>query len=141
MATTSTTPVATSSAPSAQSLSRFNAQAAQQGNQAATNLALLEAETTQAGAGGGTPSQDANPSVQRLSSNQWQGMTSQVNNAQRAQGSPTGGDVWVTVPVDKVSVTPSGAQGIAPVYATAQGYRSKPGESVGSIPPPMAAGR
>ena len=50
--TTGTATAAASGTPSAQSLSRFNRQAAQQGSQAAVNLALLEAETTQAGAGG-----------------------------------------------------------------------------------------
>lgn len=126
---------------SAQALSRFNWQAAQQGNQAATNLALLEAENTQAAGSGGTAAaaQAAHPATQRLSTNQWAGMTGQVNHAQAAQDVSTAGQVWVTVPVDKVQTTPGGGQAAAPVYATSQGYKSKPGESTGSIPPPHAS--
>ena len=141
--TTGTATAAASGTPSAQSLSRFNRQAAQQGSQAAVNLALLEAETTQAGAGG-TPqaqAQDGHPSVQRLAGDQWQGMTGQVNNAQAAQGAESPGSVWVTVPADRVTVAPTGAHTVAPVYATPKGYRAKPGESAGSIPPPMAVKR
>jgi cytoskeletal protein RodZ len=126
----------TSPTPPTTALSRFNTSAAAEGNQAAVNLALLEAENT--GAAGTTlqltaaAMQAQSPSMQRLTSPQWAGMTGQMNNAQQAQG---GGPVWVTVPVDKVIQAPGGGTGIAPVYATPKGYQARPGESVGSIPP------
>lgn len=130
-----TTPAA-SAYPSAQEVSRLSRQASAQGNQAAVNLALLEAENTQAAAATPTPPQP-HPALGRLSTDAWSGWTGQLNNAQRAAGGPA----WVTVPADRVVVAPGGGQGIAPVYATTQGYRARPGESVGSIPPPVAAGR
>ena len=126
--------------PSAQDVSRVAQEGAAQSNQGAVNLALLEAENTQAAAGAPTSggSQDTHPSVQRLSSPAWAGFTGQLNGAQAAAEDA---DVWVTVPVDKVVTTPTGAAGIAPVYASTKGYRARPGESVGSIPPPTAVRR
>lgn len=133
------TPTQTAAAgtPPTTALSRFNTAASGEQISGVNGLALIAAENTAAAGATGTPgtaaSQQAGASsVQRLAGSQWAGMTGQVNNAQRAGD----GAVWVTVPVDKVQVTPAGSRGIAPVYATAQGYRSKPGESVGSIPPP-----
>lgn len=50
---------------------------------------------------------------------------------------PAGNDVWVTVPVDKVSV--AGGRGtVTPVYATAEGYRS-PAQG-NAIPPTTTTG-
>jgi len=81
--------------------------------------------------------QDLHPSAQRLNSGQWQGKTSQLNHAQAAQD---GSDVWVTVPVDKVS-TRGPVSTSNPVYASTKGYVPRPGESGGSIPPVARHGR
>lgn len=86
----------------------------------------------------GTPAQDLHPSMQRLSTDQWHGMTGQLNRAQAAQDQA---DVWVTVPVDKVVVQGNGTGHVAPVYAAPQGRQPRPGESAGSIPPTMKAAR
>jgi len=80
--------------------------------------------------------QDAHPSAQRLASGQWAGKTSQLNHAQAAQDQA---DVWVTVPVDKVT-TRGSVSSANPVYATPRGYVPRPGESRGSIPPAIPAG-
>lgn len=83
--------------------------------------------------------QDQHPSAQRLSgaSGAYGGYTGQLNHAQAAQADS---DVWVTVPVDRV-ITGGGSSKVAPVYSTSKGYRSRPGDSAGSIPPTPAAGR
>jgi hypothetical protein len=82
--------------------------------------------------------QDRHPSAQRLAAGgQWAGKTSQFNHAQAAQDRA---NVWVTVPVDEV-VTRGGASSVQPVYATPTGYAPRPGESRGSIPPTIPAGR
>ncbi len=81
--------------------------------------------------------QDQHPSAQRLAAPSWKGKTSVLNHAQAAQDRA---DVWVTVPVDKV-VSSGGSSAVAPVYATPTGYAPRPGESVGSIPPVIPAGR
>jgi hypothetical protein len=81
--------------------------------------------------------QDLHPSAQRLSSAQLDGKTSQLNNAQAAQPDS---EVWVTVPVDKVT-TSGGSSSVTPVYASAKGYVPRPGESRGSVPPGPRVGR
>jgi hypothetical protein len=82
--------------------------------------------------------QDTAPSAQRLAAPVWNGKTGTLNNAQAAQ---PGSQVWVTVPVDKVTTTPQGASAATPVYASTKGYVPRPGESRGSIPPGMPVGR
>lgn len=81
--------------------------------------------------------QDAHPSAQRLAAPSWAGKTGTLNRAQAAEDRA---EVWVTVPVDKVT-TRAGSSAIAPVYATPTGYVARPGESAGSIPPAMPATR
>jgi hypothetical protein len=81
--------------------------------------------------------QDLHPSAQRLASGQLDGKTGQLNNAQAAQ---PGSEVWVTVPVDKVT-TSGGSSSVTPVYASTQGYVPRPGESRGSVPPGHRAPR
>lgn len=130
-----------SSAITPAALDRLSRQASQQGISANTQLALTPYEFG-LDPGGINPqtnptAQDQHPSAQRLASPQWQGKTGQLNHAQAAQDRA---DVWVTVPVDKV-VTAGGNASVAPVYATPTGYASRPGESAGSIPPTVPAGR
>ncbi|HUO48232.1 MAG TPA: hypothetical protein VMU09_05315 [Acidimicrobiales bacterium] len=115
-------------------VNRLEYDAGAQQSRAQTQLALLQPAATSPP----VPSQMAHPSAQRLQTPAWQGSTSQLNRAQAAQADA---DVWVTVPVDKVSVAPGGGHSIAPVYASTKGYRPRPGESVGSIPPAVAVGR
>lgn len=123
-------------------LDRFNDAASQQGIQASQQLALTPYEYGTA-PGSINPqqmnptAQDQHPSAQRLATNKWAGKTGLLNNAQAAEDRA---DVYVTVPVDKV-VTSGRSAAVAPVYATPTGYVPRPGESVGSIPPPVAAGR
>jgi hypothetical protein len=115
---------------------------ASQGESAATQLALTPYEygnqpitpqqTTP------THHQETAPSAQRLAGPVWNGKTGTLNNAQAAQ---PGSQVWVTVPVDKVTTTPQGASAATPVYASTKGYVPRPGESRGSIPPGMPVGR
>jgi hypothetical protein len=119
-------------------LDRLNGQAHQQSVASSQALALTPYEY---GAQPITPqtnptAQDAHPSAQRLAAPSWAGKTGTLNHAQAAQDRA---DVWVTVPVDKV-VSSGGSSAIASVYATPTGYAARPGESTGSIPPPMAAG-
>jgi len=130
----------TSSAVTPAALDRLQLQATGERESAARQLALTPYEY------GDQPimpramnptTQDRHPSAQRLASGQWNGYSGQVNHAQAAQDSAP---VWVTVPVDKVETRASGAA-VAPVYASPTGYRPRPGESAGSIPPPVAAGR
>jgi hypothetical protein len=129
----------TSSVVTPAAINRLSQQAASQQETASTQLALTPYEygaqpiTPQTG----PTAQDAHPSAQRLATNQWAGKTSTLNNAQAAAGDS---DVYVTVPVDKV-VTSRGSSKVAPVYATSKGYRSRPGDSRGSIPPTVPAGR
>lgn len=124
---------------SGQPTNRFqslDAYAAAEGQNAAQTLAGQEALAATEAAP--APQQDAgqagHPAMQRLATNQWDGYTGQLNRAQAAQGNA---DVWVTVPVDKVEVKPDGRGHAAPVFATTQGYRPRPGESAGSVPPTM----
>jgi hypothetical protein len=116
-------------------INRLSQQAASQQESASTALALTPYEYGNAVSN--PTAQDLHPSAQRLSSPQWAGKTSTLNNAQAAAGDA---DVYVTVPVDKV-VTAGGSSKVAPVYASSKGYRSRPGESAGSIPPAVPAGR
>jgi hypothetical protein len=128
----------TSSVVSPAALSRLQGQAASQGESASTQLALTPYEygTAPQGINPTNPNaQDTHPSAQRLATSQWAGKTSDLNHAQASAG---GGEVWVTVPVDKVTTTQTSAK-VAPVYQTEQGYRAKPGESAGSIPPAAAS--
>jgi hypothetical protein len=129
----------TSSAVSQAGLYRLSGDAYRQGEADSTQLALTPYEF---GRQAVTPqtnptTQDRHPSAQRLAATSWAGKTSQLNRAQAAQD---GAPVWVTVPVDKVE-TRAGSTATAPVYATPQGYRPRPGESAGSIPPVVPAGR
>jgi len=130
-----------SSAITPAALYRLEGQAADQQIASSTQLALTPYEYGQAPAGINPPAnptaQDQHPSARRLASNQWQGKTSSVNHAQAAQDRA---DVWVTVPVDRV-VSSGGKSSVAPVYATPTGYASRPGDSAGSIPPVVPAGR
>jgi hypothetical protein len=130
-----------SSAISQAALDRLNNQAAGQLEANSTQLALTPYEYgLDPGAINQPPTnptaQDLHPSAQRLATNQWQGKTSQLNHAQAAA---PGAPVWVTVPVDKV-ITRNGNAAVTPTYASTRGYVPRPGESVGSIPPPMPAG-
>jgi hypothetical protein len=129
----------TSSAVSPAALYRLSGDAAAQSEASNTALALTPYEyghqtiTPQTN----PTTQDQHPSAQRLAaSQQWAGKTGQVNRAQAAQDQA---DIWVTVPVDKIE-TKGGSTAAAPVYATPQGYRARPGESAGSIPPPHRVG-
>jgi hypothetical protein len=118
-------------------LNRLAGQAASQQESADSALAMVPYEYP----GGAPPTnpttQDQHTSTQRLASKQWAGKTSTLNAAQAAQGDA---DVWVTVPVDRV-ITDGTSSKVAPVYSSTKGYRSRPGESAGSIPPVPAAGR
>ena len=119
-------------------INRLSQQAASQSESAQTALALTPYEyDVNPGGITGQTAQAAHPSTQRLSGGQWNGKTSTLNHAQAAQGDA---DVYVTVPVDKV-ITSGGSSKVAPVYSTAKGYRPRPGESAGSIPPTVPAGR
>ena len=131
----------TSSAVSQAALDRLNGQASAQQIAAKTQLALTPYEYGTA-PGSINPqtnptAQEAHPSAQRLASAQWQGKTSTLNNAQAAQDQA---DIWVTVPVDKI-ITKGGGAAVAPLYASPSGYVPRPGESTGSIPPTVPAGR
>jgi hypothetical protein len=131
----------TSSAVSPAALSRLSGEAASQQQSASTQIALTPYEYGTNPGGINPPTnptaQDQHPSAQRLATNQWAGKTDVLNHA---QASTDGAEVWVTVPVDKVE-TKGGSSSAVPVYATAQGYKSRPGESSGSIPPAMPVGR
>lgn len=131
----------TSSAITPSAIARLESQAGQQGTADSQQLALTPYEygTTPQGINPPTnpTTQDQHPSAQRLASPQWQGKTGTLNHAQAAQDRS---DVWVTVPVDKV-VTGGGGAAVAPVYATPTGYAARPGESTGSLPPNVPAGR
>jgi hypothetical protein len=83
----------------------------------------------------GPTAQELHPSARRLDSGQWDGKTGQLNHAQAAQ---PGSEVWVTVPVDKITTT-GASSSVVPVYASTQGYVPRPGESRGSLPPGPAA--
>jgi hypothetical protein len=110
-------------------LRRLSGEAASQRESSAVGLA---------NAGQSNPTaQDLHPSAQRLASSQLDGKTGQLNHAQAAQ---PGSEVWVTVPVDKVT-TSEGTASITPVYASTQGYVPRPGESRGSVPPGHRVGR
>jgi hypothetical protein len=126
----------TSSAISPAALARLQSDATSQAESSSTKLALTPYEYGEQPIMPGTSTaQDQHPSAQRLATSQWHGKTNDLNHAQAAAG---GSDVFVTVPVDKVVVSQGSAK-VAPVYATAQGYRSAPGESTGSIPPASAS--
>ena len=120
-------------------LDRLNGQGTAQTEAASQQLALTPYEygTAPGGIDPGPHPQAAHPSAQRLGAPNWQGKTGLLNNAQAAQDRA---DVWVTVPVDKV-VSAGGSSKVAPVYASPQGYVPRPGESTGSIPPALPAGR
>jgi hypothetical protein len=124
----------TSSVVTPAAVDRLSRQAASQTESDTVALALAGQPQTYPS---GPSAQDQHPAAQRLSSNQWAGKTSTLNNAQAAQGDA---DVYVTVPVDKV-VTSGGSSKVAPVYASSKGYQARPGDSAGSIPPTVAAGR
>lgn len=130
-----------SSAVSPSALYRLSGQGASEQQSGKTQLALTPYEYGLNPGGINPPTnptaQDMHPSAQRLASSAWAGKTGQVNNAQAAQDSAP---VWVTVPVDKVT-TSAGKSQIAAVYASPTGYRSRPGDSAGSIPPVIPAGR
>jgi hypothetical protein len=129
----------TSSAVSPAALNRLEAAATQQQVANSTQLAETPYEygTTPGAINPGPTAQAQHPSAQRLASSQWQGKTGTLNNAQAAQDSAP---VWVTVPVDKVE-TKGGSTTASALYATPSGYKPRPGESAGSIPPAMPAGR
>jgi hypothetical protein len=122
-------------------LQRLMIEGASQGESASAQLAMTPYEYGTAPRGINPQTnpthQDAAPAAQRLAAPVWQGKTGTLNNAQAAEDSAP---VWVTVPVDKVTTTPSGASHATPVYASTKGYVPRPGESGGSIPPPQAAG-
>jgi hypothetical protein len=131
----------TSSAVTPSAIARLENQATGQQVASSTQLALTPYEYGTA-PGGINPAtnptaQDQHPSAQRLAGTKWQGKTSTLNNAQAAEDRAP---VWVTVPVDKVE-TKGGSSSVAPLYATPGGYVPRPGESAGSIPPAMPAGR
>ena len=119
-------------------LARLDSQAASQAQSTSAAIAMTPYEyNVNPGGATGQTAQAAHPSAQRLATNQWQGKTDVVNHAQAAQDRA---DIWVTVPVDKVE-TKGGSTTASPVYATPSGYQARPGESAGSIPPAMPAGR
>jgi hypothetical protein len=130
-----------SSAITPAAIDRLRGQATQQGISDSTQLALTPYEygTTPGNINPPTnpTAQDQHPSAQRLSAPVWAGKTGQLNHAQAAQDRS---DVWVTVPVDKV-VAANGGAAVAPVYASPTGYQARPGESAGSIPPVVPAGK
>lgn len=73
-------------------------------------------------------------SLDRLSGNQWDGSTSHLTPQQSAAaaakpvvdtGVPTGPETFVTVPVDKVFVTPQGKAQATPLYAAGAGYKAQ----------------
>jgi hypothetical protein len=132
----------TSSAITPQALNRLEGQAAAQASSNARQLALTPYEYGLDPGGinpatAGPTAQESHPSAQRMASGQWDGKTSQLNHAQAAQ---PGSQVWVTVPVDKVTTTAPGISSATPVYASTKGYVPRPGESRGSIPPPIPTG-
>jgi len=140
--------VGDSSAMTGSALDRLSGQAAQQVQQNSTQLALTPYEygldpggiNPQTSVPSGPTPQDQHPSAQRLGSSQWSGKTSLLNHAQAAEDQAP---VWVTVPVDKVTtkgpISESSASAHA-VYQTPSGYKSRPGNSAGSIPPYPPAG-
>jgi hypothetical protein len=65
------------------------------------------------------------------------GTSPQLQRLTTAPSATPAEDVWVTVPVDKVSVA-NGKGTVTPVYATAEGYRAP--ASGNAIPPVPAAG-
>lgn len=138
-APSSTTTAGAGPAVSPAALSRLQAEAAGESVSAATALALTPYEYGDMPINPQTnpTRQDQSPSAQRLSGQQWQGYTSRLNHAQAAQDNS---QVWVTVPVDKV-VTSGQVTTANPVYSSTKGYVARPGESAGSIPPAMPAGR
>jgi hypothetical protein len=109
-------------------LRRLEGQGASQAEASTASLASL-------GAPMGPTAQELHPSARRLDSGQWDGKTGQLNHAQAAQ---PGSEVWVTVPVDKITTTGASSSAV-PVYASTQGYVPRPGESRGSVPPGPAA--
>lgn len=119
-------------------LSRFEYQAADEQSDARRRLALAQPAAVQGTVPAGLGTGAGHPSAHRLNSSAWQGFTNDLNRAQAAQADA---DVWVTVPVDKVTIAPGGGHAIAPVYASTKGYRPRPGESAGSVPPTVAVGR
>lgn len=128
-----------SSAVSPAALHRLAGLGASQTESADTQLALTPYEY---GAQPITPqtnptAQEQHPSAQRLASSQMHGYTGQLNHAQAAEDHAP---VWVTVPVDKV-VTSGGSSSVSALYASPTGYKARPGESAGSIPPTVPAGR
>ena len=131
----------TSSVVTPAALQRLSGEATQQSLASSQQLALTPYEFGTNPAGINPPAnptpQDAHPSATRLTARNWQGKTGLLNNAQAAQDRS---DVWVTVPVDKV-VSSGGSSKVAPVYASPTGYVPRPGESTGSIPPAIPAGR
>jgi hypothetical protein len=130
-----------SSAISQQGINRLEGQASSQLMSADTQLALTPYEygTAPQGIDPSTnpTAQDQHPSAKRLAAPAWKGKTGTLNHAQAAEDRA---DVWVTVPVDKVE-TKGGSTTVSPVYATPTGYQARPGESAGSIPPTIPAGR
>lgn len=131
-----------SSAVTPAAIARLQSQATGQGESAAQQLALTPYEygtAPQAINPQTNPTfQDQHPSAQRLAApGRWAGKTGQLNNAQASEDRA---DVWVTVPVDKVE-TKGGSSTVSPLYATPTGYQARPGESAGSIPPAVPAGR
>lgn len=119
-------------------INRLSGQAASQTESATTALAMAPYEYGDQPITPTNPTvQDQHPAAQRLATKQWGGKTGTLNQAQAAAPDS---DVWVTVPVDKI-ITAGGSSKVAPIYASAAGYRPRPGESTGSIPPPMAAGK
>lgn len=124
--------------PTQAQLNALSAQAAAEQTGAAESLAGAAAYNEFAGRYQPPPPapsgpEAAHPSASRLATSQWAGMTSQQNHAQRAQAASA--VPWVTVPVDRILVAPSGSASVTPVYAGTQGYAEAPGESAGSIPP------
>jgi hypothetical protein len=118
-------------------INRLESNAQGQSESASTQLALTPYEYGSQPGSINPTAQDQHPAARRLASPKWEGYTGTLNRAQAAQDSS---NVWVTVPVDKILVTGNKAA-VAPVYASARGYRSRPGESTGSIPPTIGAGR
>lgn len=131
----------TSSAVTPAALARLQNEAAGQAVSSSTQLALTPYEYgTNPGAinpPSNPTTQDLHPSAQRLAANNWAGKTGTLNHAQAAEDQAP---VWVTVPVDKVE-TKGGSSTVAPLYATPSGYKPRPGESAGSIPPALPVGR
>jgi hypothetical protein len=93
--------------------------------QAALMAASPQADAQQAQANA------SSPGLSRLTSPQ---PAASMSTSQPAPGQ----DVWVTVPVDKVEVGPSGKGTVTPLYAQASGYQS-PGQG-NAIPPVSTTG-